>query len=190
MRAEWRQPARCAFVAALLLLLVVACGGSQLATQIPPPAPTVFPIPSSQPTPTEFVSTIPPLPVATPALAKESEPLEDVIERVSSGVYFVEARTCEGSASGSAFRISDTDLATAAHVVEGATEIFLVGNGHRVRANVVGRDERALPLCFELWLQERLASVAGEERRTMPAARSEPLCGTTCFAAAVAGRAG
>jgi serine protease Do len=63
-----------------------------------------------------------------------------VYARVQSGVGLIVATTCQGLYSGSGFLLDSQTMATAAHVISGATSVSVEFGGKRQPAKVVGVD--------------------------------------------------
>ena len=118
-------------------------------THTPIPTPTHTPIPSPTPLPTPTPSPIPlptptPTPAATPTPTSTATPtpapnLANVVDRVRPSVVLVRA----GSSEGSGFIFDDDGwILTAAHVVEGQTQVTVVlGDRIEVTGRVVGKDD-------------------------------------------------
>ncbi len=64
----------------------------------------------------------------------------ELYREVSSGVVQIEVRTCTSEGAGTGFLIAPDRVATAAHVVDGASEISVVVDGLRTEAEVLGVD--------------------------------------------------
>ncbi len=71
----------------------------------------------------------------------KSESFADLVAHTRSGVVEIDVNTCDGSVSGTGFLIGPQLVATADHVVDGATSITLMRNGaYLTSATVVGSD--------------------------------------------------
>lgn len=80
-------------------------------------------------------------PTSAPPTVTETESTQALYRRVHSGVGQVLVQTCEGESWGTAFLISPDALVTAAHVVQGATEVIVaLRDGTEELATVVGVD--------------------------------------------------
>lgn len=98
-------------------------------TETPPvETPSVSPEPSSASPEAPSVSREPPPNFATTYAV------------VESGVGFIEVATCDASYTGSGFLVADQTLLTAAHVIEGATDIEVEFDDETVPATVTGVD--------------------------------------------------
>ena len=72
----------------------------------------------------------------------EERSLEDIVEDVGRAVVRVRAGVCNGQAFGSGFVIAPRLVATAEHVVSGATAIEIMrGNTVVAKARIIGRDK-------------------------------------------------
>jgi len=87
-------------------------------------------------------------PVETPSVSPEpSTPSADLpsdfattYAEVESGVGYIEVATCDASYTGSGFLVADQTLLTAAHVIEGATDIEVEFGDEMVAATLTGVD--------------------------------------------------
>ncbi len=75
-----------------------------------------------------------------PALGSGADDFSGVYSMVQSGVGRVAVDSCDGAFAGSGFLVSPTTMVTAAHVVEGATDVQVSFDGDPVDATVVGVD--------------------------------------------------
>jgi hypothetical protein len=142
--------------------------------------------PSPQGTPAETTSAPTPAPEPPPP----SPPVTDfagLYENVSSGVVMVHATTCDGTGIGTAFLVSENQVITAAHVVDGAASVAILKDAQTHQASVVGIDEAAdiavlQPLNdvsgHQFGLAER-AVVAGEPLAVIGHPLGDPLTMTT-----------
>lgn len=94
-----------------------------------PSASTTIESPSTSPSP-ESTSTSPEPPTTFAATYAE----------VESGVGFLKVQACAGSYTGSGFLVEDSKLLTAAHVIEGATDIQVEFGDETVPATLAGVD--------------------------------------------------
>lgn len=95
------------------------------------------PTKSVTPSPTVVKST------ATPPETKPSNEWADIVEKTRSGVALIYSTTCESGSTGTGFLIDDDLVVTAAHVVEGSTQIHMTLGEKLVPAWVMGIDPKA-----------------------------------------------
>lgn len=100
-----------------------------------PPGPTNPPQEPPQPPTT----TLPP----TATSAASSQDWADIVEKTRSGVALVESVRCDGAGSGTGFLIDDDLVLTAAHVIEGSSQINLLLGDQLVPALVLGSNPAA-----------------------------------------------
>jgi hypothetical protein len=86
--------------------------------------------------------------------------LQSAYEAVRSGVVRFEVAGCDGNSVGSGFRITPTTVVTAAHVVEDAQVIRVIGGTTSAAGTLVGIDDRA-----DLALIETVVPFAGHAFR-------------------------
>lgn len=112
----------------------------------PPPPPTTTTQPPTA-VPEEPAQSAPPVQVAPqpPSIPPDVPPeWTDTVAQVSTGVTRISTSTCENVGSaGSGFLVSDTLVATAAHVVEGAAGVQVESAGTVSEAEVLGYSQEA-----------------------------------------------
>lgn len=119
-------------VSALVLILVLVGCGSQVESQPAQGEPAAVTAPAVS---TETA-------VVTETVAPETESpapatVEQLIREVRSGVIRVQVQTCDGLAEGTGILVGPRLVATAEHVVAGATGITLKQQGKKVGAGIV-----------------------------------------------------
>lgn len=67
----------------------------------------------------------------------------DTVDKVRSGVAFIESDKCDVTGTGTGFLVADNLLITAAHVIDGAAEVTLTLGKNRYTASVLGKDVSA-----------------------------------------------
>lgn len=130
MRISVRDRRKITTVSLALLMAgtLTACFNVQL-----PPSTHSTSGPPMEPPPS---STPPPEP--TEESTQPSVDWPDVVDETRSGVGLIESMTCHSSKSGSGFLIADDLMLTAAHVVEGTSQLHVVLGEELVPAMVMG----------------------------------------------------
>lgn len=99
---------------------------------------------SPAPSPAETTADSPTSPPTSPPAAEDDGPapgFAELYQEVGPGVVMVRATTCHGTGVGSAFLVSEDEVVTAAHVVEGAASVAVVRDDVIRQATVIGTDE-------------------------------------------------
>ena len=120
-----------ATVAASGLILAASCASSKS------PTAATSPVPSPSPSPSTVTQTV--IPSSPPS---SSSDFAAAYEREHSGVVRISEVTCNGSYAGSGFLVAPDMVATAGHVVAGATALSITDpvSGASTSAQVVGFD--------------------------------------------------
>lgn len=107
-----------------------------------------------------------PVPPSSPASANLT--FGQLFDRVRSGVVRVEMTSCDAVGAGSGFLVAPTLVATAAHVVAGASTISLRSDRGVVRGEVVGIDRKR-----DIALVRSVRPISGHVFRLSPVAADE-----------------
>lgn len=107
----------------------------------PPPAPPQQTLSDTTAVPTAAPTQVPPQPPPVPSDLPHDW---GTIEQVGNGVTLVSTTTCDGVGTvGSGFLVGDTLVATAGHVVAGASSVTVGPSGSVSEAEIIGYSEQA-----------------------------------------------
>ncbi len=129
-------------VAVLVAVLAIATAGGLWLVERGPFAPAAAAgVSTPGAAPTTVTASVTASPAETSAPSQVPEDFSAVYGQVASGVGLISVQTCTATFSGSGFLVGPTTVVTAAHVVDGATEVEVQFDAGPVTARVSGVDQ-------------------------------------------------